>query len=282
MRELRDELQVKREESYSKEEYMRCIFCKKCSDDSISVEHIVPESLGNKITTLPPGVVCDNCNNYFALKVEKKVLESEEFKILRSHQFIKNKKGKYPEINIFVGNERVRAKLTESMNGATFEIHQEDFPRAKKALECKDEKMLGIPISGEEPSNHFMARFLAKMGLELLAKRWVGEEGNSYLVDHEGFDLIRNFARTPKRGQEWVFSKRRIYDQTSNHIEEKKQVIYECDLLLVGDEGGCDIYFVIAYFGMEYAINLGANSIEGYYQWLEENGGVSPLYINAN
>ncbi len=36
---------------------MRCIFCKTDSDSSRSVEHIIPESLGNTDYVLPPGCV---------------------------------------------------------------------------------------------------------------------------------------------------------------------------------------------------------------------------------
>jgi len=47
---------------------MRCIFCKNPSDNSVSVEHIIPESLGNISHILPKGWVCDTCNNYIAGK----------------------------------------------------------------------------------------------------------------------------------------------------------------------------------------------------------------------
>lgn len=39
---------------------MHCIFCKCDSTNSKSVEHIIPESLGNKSHILRPGIVCDN------------------------------------------------------------------------------------------------------------------------------------------------------------------------------------------------------------------------------
>lgn len=42
---------------------MRCIFCKRNSNSSRSVEYIIPESLGNEEHVPPPGVVCDACNN---------------------------------------------------------------------------------------------------------------------------------------------------------------------------------------------------------------------------
>jgi len=51
---------------------MRCLFCKCPSDDSKSVEHIIPETLGNADHVLPRGTVCDKCNNYFSRKIEKR------------------------------------------------------------------------------------------------------------------------------------------------------------------------------------------------------------------
>jgi len=72
---------------------MRCIFCKKDSSKSKSCEHIIPESLGNVEHTLPPGIVCDKCNNYFSLKIEKKMLEQPYFTSLRFRQRIESKKG---------------------------------------------------------------------------------------------------------------------------------------------------------------------------------------------
>src|SRR4030042_2163802 len=75
---------------------MRCIFCKKDSTGSRSVEHIIPESLGNTEHTLPRGSVCDACNQYFASKVEKPVLGSGVFRFLRSKMNVPSKKGKIP------------------------------------------------------------------------------------------------------------------------------------------------------------------------------------------
>jgi hypothetical protein len=77
---------------------MRCIFCRNNSNGSRSVEHIIPESLGNRRHVLPPGVVCDRCNNYFAREVEKPLLESPSVRFLRFHQALESKKGKVPSI----------------------------------------------------------------------------------------------------------------------------------------------------------------------------------------
>lgn len=75
---------------------INCIFCEQPSNPSKSVEHIIPESLGNKSHTLPPGVVCDGYNNYFSRKVERKVLEADYFKTLRLSQGIPSKKKNIP------------------------------------------------------------------------------------------------------------------------------------------------------------------------------------------
>jgi len=79
-------------------EAVRCIFCKADSGGSTSVEHIIPESLGNEAHTLPPGVVCDRCNNYFGLKIEKPLLDSGTFRFLRGAMRIPSKKGRVPRV----------------------------------------------------------------------------------------------------------------------------------------------------------------------------------------
>ncbi len=75
---------------------MKCIFCKANSDGSISIEHILPESLGNTEHLLPRGVVCDSCNNYLGREVEKPILTSGIFKLIRDDRQISSKKGRAP------------------------------------------------------------------------------------------------------------------------------------------------------------------------------------------
>src|SRR5262245_33811897 len=48
------------------ERNVRCIVCKQDSSASRSAEHVMPESIGSKKRVLAPGVVCDQCNNYFS------------------------------------------------------------------------------------------------------------------------------------------------------------------------------------------------------------------------
>jgi hypothetical protein len=74
---------------------MRCLFCKEDSSSAKSIEHIIPESLGNKTLTLPRGYVCDKCNNYLAREVEKPFLEREDMRLLRFQEEIPSKKNKF-------------------------------------------------------------------------------------------------------------------------------------------------------------------------------------------
>ncbi len=75
---------------------MRCIFCKADSKGTCSIEHVIPESLGNIVHTVPKGLVCDSCNHYFGIKIEQPLLDSTVFRDLRRRMTIPNKRGKLP------------------------------------------------------------------------------------------------------------------------------------------------------------------------------------------
>lgn len=143
-----------------------------------------------------------------------------------------------------------------------------------------------IPVSGTPPSDALTSRWLAKMGLEMLAHRWQNIDGwNDYIVEYEGLDEVRKFARAPKPGEKWDYGKRRIYEQNnliSTPDGQSAQMIYECDILATGTAESSEFYFVVAIFGVEYSINLGGNGMDGYYQWLEINKGKSPLYVDKD
>jgi hypothetical protein len=74
----------------------KCIFCKQDSTNSQSVEHIIPESLGNEELILDKGVVCDKCNNYFSREIEGPVLNLDGFRQLRFYELIESKRGRIP------------------------------------------------------------------------------------------------------------------------------------------------------------------------------------------
>jgi HNH endonuclease len=97
---------------------MRCIFCKGDSTQSRSVEHIIPEALGNIEHVLPRGIVCDTCNNYFARKVEGPLLETQWFWHARSHQAIGNKRGFITPMSGIVPGARLGANVWLDTNAS--------------------------------------------------------------------------------------------------------------------------------------------------------------------
>lgn len=84
----------------------KCIFCKQDSTNSRSVEHIIPESLGNKELILEEGVVCDKCNNYFSREIEGPVLNLEGFRHLRFYELIESKRGRIPNSDALFCGEK--------------------------------------------------------------------------------------------------------------------------------------------------------------------------------
>jgi len=263
----------------------RCIFCKKDAGSSRSVEHIVPESLGNKEHTLPPGVVCDSCNNYFASSVEQPVLESVYFMASRFNALIPNKRRRMPRLPgiLLPGHRRGqqvqfhRAEVSRD-TGGNFELYAEE--RAEEAIALGKTNRLIIPASGPKPNHQLFSRFLAKVAIESMAQRLLNGEGDLLreFIDDEQLALLRNYARHGKSGLHWPYSERQIYssdvlfpDANGNPYE----VLHEWTFLYTDPK---EMYFVIAILGVEYAINIGGPDIDGYASWLRQHDGQSPLY----
>jgi len=76
----------------------RCIFCNITFTKS-SIEHIVPESLGNIYYTLQENVVCSKCNNEFS-EFESKALRKSQLAFIRIKNGVRTKKGKPSTLEI--------------------------------------------------------------------------------------------------------------------------------------------------------------------------------------
>jgi len=259
---------------------MRCIFCKASSVLSRSVEHIIPESLGNTTQVLPLGVVCDKCNQYFSANVEKPFLESAGIIDLRSFQFVPSKKGRIPPTIAYM-NGKFEVKVHPQKNGPIKAYVDVDRAVFEKVLKGEISNIvLSCGALPRDPS--IITRFLAKVAVEALAQRLLIKDGGlDYIVDETQFDHIRNHARIgdPK---EWAYHSRRIYDSNERRTDihgETFQVVHEYDLFLTPLR---ELYLVLALFGLELAINIGGPEVDGYLDWLHANNNVSPLHIGQN
>ncbi len=254
----------------------RCIFCKADSHASKTIEHIVPESLGNNEHVLPAGVVCDACNNYFSREVEKPLLDSDYFTHARFRMDVASKKGVIPSVwGIHLGSRTIVGISKESDGKAVYPLNPKDASRFMESLRTSTGGSLIIP-NPSEPDPYVISRFLGKVAIEVLAQRILGAsvpEGLDEIIDKRELDDLRNYVRRghPKKTA-WAFHQRRIYPEEAYG---DYQVLHEYTLLYTDKK---ELYLVLALLGLEFAINMAGSDIEGYLDWLRRNANKSPLY----
>jgi len=259
---------------------MICLFCRGDSSGSRSREHIIPQSLGNTKAVLAPGTVCDKCNNYFSREVERPFLESAAVSMLRSQQRIPSKKGHIPPSAALLAPEFPAVVRPYAKGPFVASVYLE--PSGIEHLFRSEGGLLLFPESAPLPSGVVVSRFVAKAALEAMADRLSAHpDGVAYLASESQLDAIRNHAR---RGEtkDWPVHVRRIYGENAKWIDEngsEVQVVHEFDIL---QTDASEWYFVLALFGLEFAINYGGPDVDGYKQWLEQHGGMSPLYSERN
>ncbi len=257
---------------------MLCIFCQRDSAGSTSVEHIIPESLGNEDHVLPPGVVCDDCNHYFGSKVEGPLLGSDYFRHARCWSATPSKRGRVPGVRALHPASKSLLEMVRDLDGS---LHL--FPAAggsehrwAEYLSGNRHGQLYVPVP--VPPDHFlMSRFLAKVALEVLADRMLPLDGGLEFVATDGqLDPVRKFARYGST-QAWPFSRRELYapETAFSGVDgEPYEVLHEFALLYTGER---ELHLVCAIYGVEYAINLGGPEIESYKRWLRQHDGRSFL-----
>ena len=272
-----------------------CIFCHKDSSNSKSVEHIIPESLGNKYHFLPKGYVCDECNHYFAIKIENELLSQPYFVSMRFRNEILTKKGKLVRQKmIFPGAMKstdIVMQTTE--NGIIASFNDDELYEAIKA--GKTSKMIAPYIPDPDYPNAIMSRFLAKCAYEFFLYN-VGKDKYDLCVqelmggENDILKELREYARYGK-GEFWQYYQRRLYSEGDcffNQDESKcYKILHEMKMFVREHKRfpngivHAEIYFVVAIAGIEYAISLSDPDISEYQKWIEGNKGLSPLKDDA-
>lgn len=257
---------------------MNCIFCGKETSNSKSVEHIIPQSLGNNTAILPKGIVCDACNNYFARKVEGPLLNSDAYRMLRQELKIPNKLGKL--INNYTNRMLENFEIKQNTEGVycictPIETSRDDIPEVfdeyNKYVEDTDNNLI-------TPNKH-MSRLLSKMAVEYFVYRCgCSHDVCEYITNDEVFKPIRQYARFGNR------EGLTVQEEYIRAIRFTRAIFF---LMLAGRAifffmGRGEVYFVIAIHGIEYAINFGGPVIDGYLVWLKEHNGISPLYADKS
>ena len=258
---------------------MRCIFCKHDSSKSKTVEHIIPECLGNQEHVLTNGVVCDSCNAYFGLKVEKPLLDSLYFRQIRFRNSLFSKKDRIPTNTGFVLPGFIPIEMMSGKDGASiFTTRERDSIKLTHLV--KKSKLFKIidPII-DKPDELLMSRFLAKVSLELLALRFLKNNFDlDEVIDKIELNDIRNYARIGSSPKFWPYNMRIIYPEGKRFIEgtQTYEILHECTLLYTKSY---ELYSVVAIVGVEYVVNMGEPSLDGYKEWLIKHNFESPLNL---
>ncbi len=253
----------------------KCIFCKEDTTACSSVEHIIPESLGNKEHILRKGIVCDGCNNYFAVKIEKPLLDLPYFRSTRFRNDIESKKGRPTLDKGIMGGEVSIGK----QDGGFFISTDNDC--VIKGIQSGHINRMIVPFNSEPGENDIhVSRFLCKAALETLIYRggsmdeWITE-----VKDHPGLDSIRQYARWGSKPAFWQYHQRRIYNEGDMFMneavsKEPYEILHEFNFMY-SDEG--ELFFILVIMGIEYVVSLAAEDISGYRNWLLLNPGKIPL-----
>ena len=270
---------------------MQCIFCHKDSSTSKSVEHIIPESLENKHHFLPKGYVCDECNHYFAIKIENELLSQPYFVSMRFRNEILTKKGRFVKEKLFFPEVKKSSEVVmyTTDDGLKEAVVDEELYGLIEAGKTKT--MIGPYIPEPEYPNVIMSRFLAKCAYEHFLYN-MGKEQYDLCVQEllcEESDILkalREYARYGK-GEYWQYNQRKIYSEGDVVFNQDEDLNYEIlhEMKFFTREHKrfpngyveAEVYFVMAIAGIEYAICMSDPNISEYQKWIEEHNDISPL-----
>jgi len=189
---------------------IRCLFCDGTGPFS-TVEHVIPESLGNDDFLLR-GEVCDQCQRYFGKEVEKYVLEKTPIAVWRALLGIQSKKGKLPSIDMSI-SERRRGILPEYSrhhdNGVGFTAEED----GSTSVHCDDATIEQKIVDQSRTQLRFvlspkhlvlMGRFLGKIAIEMYC---VADTVRARLPR---YDQLRQYARQGLRRDIWPIFHRNV------------------------------------------------------------------------
>jgi hypothetical protein len=240
------------------------------------VEHVIPESLGNSEYTLPSGVVCDNCNNYFAREIEKPFLDAPSIVHVRHRQEIGNKRNFIPPVVAIHLESATAVNMTQS---EIYPVKENEADKFIRSIFEREKGTLVIPINPEIPTPYVTSRFICKIALEALAYRFISISASvDEIVSKTELDPIRNYVRNGDlQKRVWEYNERQLYDEDMIFSEGNSnyQVLHEFTFLQTELQ---ETIFVLALFGVEYVISLDRPLVAGYHDWLTNHEGKSPLY----
>jgi len=231
----------------------KCLFCGTTQGIFGNVEHPIPESMGNDETILPRGFVCDLCNQYFGSKIEQPIMAHPPFNMERVAASIKTKNHGYTTY-------RDQSLLLQSA-GFWNHVLFATTPDRYKTLFEKDKGCLLV----RPPANYVMllARFLIKMGLELLT---LTDDVDPYSAM---FDKARLCSRYGNGAISWEVAYG-LYPRPEDLVKSKRcdeigpletRQIYQYEMGFIPNG---DFHICFVYITHCFACNLSSPSIQEY------------------
>lgn len=179
---------------------MRCIYCKTVSEGTRGVAHVLPEAVAQNNQVLPPGTVCDPCNQYLG-KLDL-VLASYPLVAL-GIQWLRLP-GKGGRLRSMVGN----VEHDEELNA----VH---IPVEAPSRDGPGLDPLHVTVLVPRAFDGFrFRRALHHVGLNVVAlKRGYDAAMASNL------DEVRRYVRYPKSGERWQFAQLPLFDAISGDLK---------------------------------------------------------------
>ena len=233
----------------------KCIFCLQAGDIFHTVEHIIPESLGNTDDVLIDRV-CDKCQNYFGREVENYILTKTPFGFWRTMAGTLNKKGKFP---FFDPSQNPKSKGVPDFHSYTdngFTLNPGDNEQIVESI-IANQSLFEKIKNGKNSFNLvmtpkmliYMGRFLGKIALEYWAKTY----GNH--VYRKDLDQIRKYSRYGTAKSIWPIMQNHLLEnlldyKVKENFEEERTLyaysLYEINsLILFNFDIGFERYSII-------------------------------------
>lgn len=221
--------------------------------NSKSVEHIVPESLGNMEFTIPSGLICDQCNNYFATHIENEFLNIDTIKTLRSFHRVVSKKGKIPELSALFAGEETKFEYDAKTGNVFIGLSPETIHRIMTNGFPKVVWTRGGNIN-DLMNNYVVSRFLVKLFTEMnlyYALKHCSDEKMFIVSDNkfrELFDYVRKGSRTKK-----------IYSYTVKQTKEHNPLTNDdfiCSIQITHDDSYKLTGMIFNLYELEFVLNI--------------------------
>lgn len=217
----------------------KCLYCGRKDGKFSSVEHVVPESMGNKELILPKGIVCDRCNNGILAQLDKYILNYGPIKFMLVYFRVPNKAGKYTEAKF--GNMKMYVTKTGmhvDVDGLSAKHYAEEPIQPDKSVKFK----LRMKDKKDTPATRKkLARALYKIALGAVCRY------DSTLAYSDRFDEARDIILGKKdfSGYFIQFSNKPVGTGSVHHQ------------FLESKDGGKNIMiFIINLFGLEFMFDM--------------------------